>query len=1228
MSAPAPSLPPTLARLSFWVPSARLSEFELTYETRLAPILKRHGLVASSARGRPAVESVFSRLFALSSPAAVAEKRAALQEDPGYQQVVYELRRAFSADPQWQEIQQRLASPTAENEYLAGRFDLYSAPAGPGKQTKAGPGKRQAAGRGRGLWRTFDAVDGFRGGYIRSILQDPEGVLWIGSYGGGLCRYDGQQFKTYTASDGLPTWAVQSIVLARDGTLWIGTHGEGIYRYDGQRFEHLGTAQGLVDNYVLRLFEDREGNLWIGTWRGLSRWDGRAFASFTTQDGLPTNEIHAIYQDREDHLWFGVGSLADGNPGGACRYDGHHFTAFAAADGLAARNAVLSIAQDREGNLWFGTAGGVSRYDHREFTTFTTADGLAANEVTAILQDREANLWFTTKHGGVSRYDGQHFATFTTADGLGSNSLEAVFEDREGALWFGTWSGLSRYEVQTFTTFTTQDGLPDDQVLSVCQDREGALWFGTAGAGLCRWDGHTATALTTEDGLPDNRVFRLFQDREGVFWFAVRAASSGQGICRYDGQTLTTFTAEDGLPDEHVGAIFQDREGIFWFGAGQYDGQTFCSCPLTDGLTSSTWISYSMPISAMAQDQAGVFWFSTEGRGVIRHDGHSSTTFTTHHGLAGNTVHSMIQDREGGLWFATHGGGVSQYDGKRFKTFTTQEGLAEDVVLSLAQDRRGRIWIGTLSGGVSCFDGQVFQTLNVRDGLASNEIRAIFEDRDGDFWFCTSGGVTRYRPPVPSTPPIFIDAVVADRRYERQLEVAVPVGARLIAFEFHGISLKTRPEAMVYRYRLLGHDETWRNSHARRVEYQDLPPGEYTFQVQAVDRDLNYSGIAAVRLQVVPDPRDTHIDALEARVRERTRDIAIRLAIEQVRTTGLQLQDEAGWHLVARCFDRELSRLIPYWTCSIQLVDAAAARFVRYAATGGEPAPANQPGPLSHPLTADLRAVVETGRPRYCRNRAEIESSGAAVDPQVCSAVDAPFSGGILTLTSREEQAFNLADIEMLMRFADAMGEVCGRFAMLQALKYSERRYADILSAVSDAIVVTDREHRIVLFNQAAERIFACAAQDMFGKEIHELLPERFRSAHINQVSRFSTSAEAVRHLGAERVLRGRRADGQEFPVEVTIARLESQDNTFLTAVVRDITDRERTQQELVRTQRLRAAGELSAGICHNLNNLLTAVLGPAELLQGTGDAKIQLLAGMILEAGTRAAELVHRLHL
>ena len=138
-------------------------------------------------------------------------------------------------------------------------------------------------------------------------------------------------------------------------------------------------------------------------------------------------------------------------------------------------------------------------------------------------------------------------------------------------------------------------------------------------------------------------------------------------------------------------------------------------------------------------------------------------------------------------------------------------------------------------------DGQVFQTLTRHDGLTGNSVRSILQDREGNFWFGTGDGLVRYRPPQPNPPKALIDAVIADRRYGDIDEVEVSSRVGLVAFEFHGMSFKTRAGGIVYRYQLVGYDSDWKNTNARRIEYQDLPKGNYTFFVLAVDRDLVYS---------------------------------------------------------------------------------------------------------------------------------------------------------------------------------------------------------------------------------------------------------------------------------------------------------------------------------------------------------------------------------------------------
>ena len=187
-----------------------------------------------------------------------------------------------------------------------------------------------------------------------------------------------------------------------------------------------------------------------------------------------------------------------------------------------------------------------------------------------------------------------------------------------------------------------------------------------------------------------------------------------------------------------------------------------------------------------------------------------------------------------------------------FVSFTTEDGLAHNYVSSIFEDREGHLWFGTFGGGVSRYDGRVFQNLLKRHGLTNDAVQDIFQDRNGDIWIATEGGVTRYRP--HHTPPhIHLTDVVADRRYGPVGEIRVSTSQEFIAFEFQGRSLYTCWDQMVYVVQLEGYDEDWRPVREGRVEYTDLPRGEYLFQVKAVDRDLNYSEEpAAVRVTVHP----------------------------------------------------------------------------------------------------------------------------------------------------------------------------------------------------------------------------------------------------------------------------------------------------------------------------------------------------------------------------------------
>ena len=848
----------TIARLTFPVPAERMPEFETLYVDQIAPIIVKLGLKESATKGRATTDDVFTRLFDLETPAEVIEKRERLRKDPSWRALLRDFENRF-----WQTPAASTGTgpgfPAAFPDGFS--FEFYS--------TRTWTGQRFPGGRGKGHWRTHDGTDGPIAGAVTALLQDSRGFLWVWMDDVGVCRYDGGSFSPLEGLDHLVGTCVLVAYEDREGNVWFGSggggrQGSGVTRYDGRTFTRLTVEDGLIDNTVMPIIKDRVGDMWFGTeGAGVSRYDGERFTNITTKDGLAGNLVYSILEDRGGTMWFGTWG------GGVSRLREDAWTTYTTENGLSS-NCIHTCVEDSHGGLWFATENGLNCFDGRRFEFVGNAG--AGEHVRSICEDRQGSIWIGTNGGGVNRIDADSSATkITTGDGLAHPSVTSIALDSEGHIWVGTAAGLSRFAGAAFTTFTTEDGLADDAITTMCLDAAGNHWLSCGSSGLSRYDGETFTTFAYSDQGPlPSSVTAMVQDRSGAMWFGTHRS----GVCRYDGTTWENFRSEDGLTTfdpidgivKSVQCIYEDRDGGLWFGTWEmgvtcFDGSSFSTFTTSDGLVDNVVLDIS-------QDRAGGLWFLTQ-RGLCRYDGKSFVPFSLDDV---RLTSAPLEDRNGNLWFNTHDG-VCRYNGGSYARFSSDDGLPHGVGKPMLQDSCGHLWFATSGGGVCRYDGRTFQTLTQQDGLAGNSVSAIVEDLEGSIWFATNRGLTRFCASAGSTPRVSIDAIVADRRYDAQADLELSTNAGIIAFEFHGASFKTRPEAMVYRHRLKSDDEPWLTSRDRRVEYPDVGPGPYVFEVQAVDRDLNYSEPAAVNLTVVADTRDARIDELEARVRARTREL-------------------------------------------------------------------------------------------------------------------------------------------------------------------------------------------------------------------------------------------------------------------------------------------------------------------------------------------------------------------
>src|SRR5687768_4274930 len=156
--------------------------------------------------------------------------------------------------------------------------------------------------------------------------------------------------------------------------------------------------------------------------------------------------------------------------------------------------------------------------------------------------------------------------------------------------------------------------------------------------------------------------------------------------------------------------------------------------------------------------------------------------------------------------------------------------------------------------------------------------------------------------------------------------------------------------------------------------------------------------------------------------------------------------------------------------------------------------------------------------------------------------------------------------------FTVILRDVTERRRADEALRRTEARLAGIIGSAMDAIISINERHEIVVFNAAAERIFDCPAAEAIDTSIHRFLPERYRAAHEQHIRSFAETGVTTRSMGALRPLVGLRRDGTEFPIEATISQVEVGGQRLYSVILRDITERKRT--ELERDRLLREAEE------------------------------------------------------
>jgi len=336
----------------------------------------------------------------------------------------------------------------------------------------------------------FTRNNGLSHDWVRSLCEDHEGNIWIGT-GGGLDVLRPRKVKMLNPPDDWQGRAVLSFVVRPEGDAWIGTEGAGLYHFEGDRWTSFTEASGLANLFVWSVLETRRHEILVGTWGGgLMVKKGERFESPVELSPI-TAPVVALYEGKQGEVWIGTTA-------GLHRYEAGKLTWSAGKEQLALPD-VRAMVESPDGTLWFGMlGGGLGCLREGALKQFRKPDGLSSDFVLALYAEADGTLWIGTSDNGLCRLRQGKFATISVGQGLLANIISQIAEDGAGNLWMGSHHGILRASKADLNrcadgglktvrclSYGKAEGLASQKCSGgfqpgVCKTADGRLWFPTS----------------------------------------------------------------------------------------------------------------------------------------------------------------------------------------------------------------------------------------------------------------------------------------------------------------------------------------------------------------------------------------------------------------------------------------------------------------------------------------------------------------------------------------------------------------------------------------------------------------------------------------------------------------------------------------------------------------------------------------------------------------------------
>jgi ligand-binding sensor domain-containing protein len=716
---------------------------------------------------------------------------------------------------------------------------------------------------------------------LESITIDKDGNIWLASLGSGIFKFDPATatFTQYRHSDKdsnsiSANWV--SVVFADNaGNIWVGS---------GNGLDRINPKTGKITRYRSEKNNPRS---------------------------ISANPVFSVYQDRQGTIWVGTGTIygPDKNDpwvGGLNRLDDINgkFTRYVHDPNDSAtliNNKVRAIYESSDGTFWVGTAGdGLHTMDRKtgKFVrhSFDPADpeklsrpALTGDEyamITFITEDRQHGIWIGTTDNGLSHYDPH--SKITTRFGIEREYEEdysqrdawAAYCSNEGVLWFSSLMG-TLYRVDPLNIkipfYLTDAG----EINGFYEDRDGTLWLASVQGGLVQLDANRKFFKRyvhdprDRNSLANDTIFNITEDSYGNIWLATLGSGLEQYVKRENKFIHHAHEPgnEQSLSNNHVVHVYEDKNKNLWVG-------TFWGLNLLDRSKNSFRHYLFYPEDSMAteknivsciiQDKRNKYWVGSFAGGGLHLLNADDGKFQTY--LKGTSITRVYEDSQNRIWVAGLEG-LFYYDmpNDRFVRFTDPVGLNQLIdIKSVIEDNSGNLWLNTTNTIIKINQRRdVVSTYDNHFGIRYNMPYGVsYKGRTGDLYFSAESGYYSINPEIfnrESSPPMIAISnfrisnkdVLANKGGSLKSSVVntnhikLDYNQNVFSFDFAAIDF-VDPKANRHFYMLENYDKTWNTADfERRAIYFNVPPGNYTFRVRAVNAYGKWAE-RAITIEIVP----------------------------------------------------------------------------------------------------------------------------------------------------------------------------------------------------------------------------------------------------------------------------------------------------------------------------------------------------------------------------------------